>query len=116
MKDEKPRISDDEMYQLLRTEKLYEFNTRRSNGEKPNMEGLNFRGINLRGADINGLNFANCSFRLADLRGLNMTQCNLEGASIKGAHVSGVYFPEELSADEITMSFLYGTRMRYNKI
>ncbi|MDD3050722.1 MAG: pentapeptide repeat-containing protein [Candidatus Cloacimonetes bacterium] len=113
MIDEKPKITQDEMFQLLRQEKIYEFNTRRENGENPSMSGLNFRGINLRGANINGLDFSNSTLRLTDLRGNNMQNCNLEGASIKGAHISGVYFPQQLSAQEIMMSQQFGTRMRY---
>jgi uncharacterized protein YjbI with pentapeptide repeats len=51
--------------------------------------------------------------RLADLRGLNMSACCLEGASIHGAKISGVYFPPDLSPEEIRLSLEFGTRMRY---
>ncbi|NIV31835.1 MAG: hypothetical protein GWN58_20815, partial [Anaerolineae bacterium] len=51
-------------------------------------------------------------FRQADLRGLDLRQTRLEGASIHGAKVAGVYFPEDLSAEEIQLSLLQGTRMR----
>ena len=38
----------------------------------------------------------------------------MEGASLAHAKISGVYFPVELSADEILMSFNFGTRLRYH--
>jgi hypothetical protein len=37
----------------------------------------------------------------------------MEGASLHAAHVSGAYFPRELTAPEIEMSVKIGTRMRY---
>ncbi len=37
----------------------------------------------------------------------------MEGASIAHAQISGTYFPEALSADEILMSLNFGTRLRY---
>ena len=40
-------------------------------------------------------------------------KANLEGASINAAKISGAYFPPELSASEIELSLLHGTRMRY---
>ena len=38
-----------------------------------------------------------------------------EGASLLDAKVSGVYFPDELSPEEIRLSLDHGTRLRYNK-
>jgi hypothetical protein len=37
----------------------------------------------------------------------------LEGASINSAKISGTYFPPSLSAEEITLSLVHGTRLRY---
>lgn len=54
-----------------------------------------------------------CYFRQADLRGIDFRKANLEGASINAAKISGAYFPAELSASEIELSLLHGTRMRY---
>ena len=113
MKDEKPRISVNEMHGLLREGEIAEFNNRRARGENPDLSGADFRAIDLRGAKLEGLNLSNSYFRQADLRGLNLTACNLEGASMVNANVSGTYFPKELSAEEIELSLKTGTRMRY---
>ncbi|MFO7636044.1 MAG: GNAT family N-acetyltransferase [Clostridia bacterium] len=47
----------------------------------------------------------------AEIPGFSETR--LDGASINAAKVSGTLFPRELSAEEITLSLLHGTRMRY---
>ena len=62
---------------------------------------------------IDGLDFSHSYFRQADLRGVDLSQANLEGASIHSARIAGAYFPKEISADEILLSFMHGTRMRY---
>jgi hypothetical protein len=49
------------------------------------------------------------------LRGIDFSQTCLEGASINGARISGVYFPPELSPEEIVLSIEHGTRLRYKK-
>jgi len=114
MKNEKPVISQDNMYMLLRESKVKEFNDLRAGGQKCDLSGKDFRGLDLRGMDVAGIDFSNSYFRQTDLRGLNLTNCKLEGASIQGARISGVYFPNELSAVEIQLSSMHGTRMRYN--
>ena len=109
MKDEKPVISKDNMYMLLRESKIKEFNELRARGQNCDLSGKD-----LRGMDVAGVDFSNSYFKQTDLRGLNMTTCNLEGASIQVSRISGVYFPNELSVDEIQLSNMHGTRMRYN--
>ncbi len=103
------------MYQLLRDGNIKEFNAIKASGEKADLVGCDFRNVDLRGLDAQGLDFSDCYFRQADLRGVDFQQCRLEGASINAAKVSGAYFPAELSAEEITMSLVYGTRMRYGR-
>lgn len=111
----KPEIKQDPMYLLLRHGKIEEFNARRARGETVNLTSCDFRGLDLRGLDASGLDFTDSYFRQTDLRGVDFTQSKLEGASIYGAKISGSYFPRELSAEEITLSLLHGTRMRYAK-
>jgi hypothetical protein len=113
MSSNEPQVLDDEMYRLLREDKIEEFNARRSAGDVCRFRGLDFRGVILRGADVHGIDFTGCYFRQADLRGLDMSTCHLEGASLREAKISGAYFPKELGAEEIMMSLTYGTRMRY---
>ena len=113
MNNGRPKIKSDEMYQLLREQRIDEFNARRARGESCDLTEADFRGLDLRELHVEGLDFSNSSFRLADLRGLNLSSCRLEGASIKGAHISGAYFPKEICPDEILLSLMHGTCMRY---
>jgi len=113
MKDERPVISKENMYMLLRESKIKEFNDLRSRGQDCDLSGKDFRGLDLRGMDVEGIDFSNSYFRQTDLRGLNLSTCNLEGASIQGVRMSGTYFPKELSTQEIQLSSMHGTRMRY---
>lgn len=109
----KPEIKQDPMYLLLRHGKTEEFNTRRARGETVDLTSCDFRGLDLRGLDASGLDFTNSYFRQTDLRGIDFSSCKLEGASIYGAKISGAYFPRELSAAELTLSLMHGTRLRY---
>ncbi len=110
-----PEIKDDPMYQLLREEKIAEFNERRANGEACDLRHADLRGLDLRGLEAKSLNMIGCYFRQADLRGINFSSTNLEQASICGANISGAYFPHALTADEISLSQQHGTCMRYKK-
>jgi uncharacterized protein YjbI with pentapeptide repeats len=105
----------DPLYKLLREGRVKDFNERKKLGEKINLTHCDFRGLDLRGLDAKGLDLSGCYFRQADLRGVDFTEARLEGASLNGAKISGAYFPHELSADEITLSLLHGTRLRYGK-
>ncbi len=111
MKDETPRLSDEEMYQLLRDGKIDEFNAQKAEGKECDLRGVNLRGLDLRGMDVEGIDFSNCYFRGTDLRGLNMGTCRMEGSSIRNAKVSGTLFPKEFGPEEIKLSLDHGTRM-----
>lgn len=113
MESETPQIRSDEMYRLLREERIEEFNGRRAQGESCDLTGADLRGLDLRGLDTEGLALSNSYLRNTDLRGLNLKTCRLEGASILHANISGTYFPVELSSGEILLSHTQGTRMRY---
>lgn len=109
-----PTTSAHPLYLMLRSERIEDFNAyRAANDEKCDLSGSDFRGIDLRNAELNGIDLSNCWFRQTDLRGLDLRSCNLCGASIRAAKISGTYFPEELSSDEILLSLNHGTRMRY---
>ncbi len=107
------KISNHPMYRLLREGCIKEFNVKRAGGELVDLTGCDLRGLDLRGLEADGLDLSGCYFRQADLRGIDFRKAKLEGASINAAKVSGVYFPAELSASEIELSLLHGTRMRY---
>ncbi len=103
----------DPLYRLLREARVKDFNERRQHGDTPDLVDCDFRGLDLRGLLAEGIDFSGCYFRQTDLRGVDFSRARLEGASINGAKISGTLFPQELSAEEITLSLLHGTRMRY---
>ncbi|MDH5300521.1 MAG: pentapeptide repeat-containing protein [Gammaproteobacteria bacterium] len=108
-----PQIKKDPMYMLLREGKIQDFNKLRSMGKACDLTNCDFRGMDLQGMIATGLDFSGSYFRLADLRGIDFTKAIMEGCSVHEAKISGAYFPKELSSDEITMSLIRGTRMRY---
>ena len=110
----KLHISKDPMYVMLREGCIKEFNAKKASGDKCDLRGCDLRGLDLRGLDAEGLDFSDCYFRHSDLRGIDLSKTNMEGASINACKISGVLFPQELSASEIELSLLHGTRMRYN--
>ncbi len=111
----KPVITDDPMYQLLRTGKIDDFNRQRDSVCTDNLRACDYRGLDLRGLNAEGLDFSDAYFRNADLRGIDFRNTNLEGVSLGDARISGCYFPGILTAVEIKMSIELGTRIRYSK-
>jgi uncharacterized protein YjbI with pentapeptide repeats len=109
----RPTIKDDNLYDLLRRGEIAQFNQARREGAPCDLCGADLRGADLREIDPRGLDLSDAYLRQADLRGLDLRETRLEGASIYGAKISGAYFPAGLSADEITLSLLHGTRLRY---
>ena len=109
-----PTISDDPLYQLLRREKISEFNSKKNSLDSSKLTSGDYRGLDLRKMECEGLDFSDAYFRGADLRGVDFRNTNLEGASFCEAKISGCYFPKQLSAAEITMSVERGTRVRYS--
>ncbi len=108
-----PQIKDHELYRLLRSGKIDDFNQRKASGESCDLAGADFRSVDLTGLDADGLDLSNCYFRMSNLRGVDFSTARLQGASIHGAQISGTYFPLALCATEITLSLEHGTRMRY---
>lgn len=108
-----PEIKHDLMYTLLREGKIDEFNRRKAQNESFDLTECDLRGLDLRGLDTEGVDFSGCYFRQTDLRGINFTNSCMLGASINGSKISGCFFPPQLSAEEITLSLVHGTRMRY---
>ena len=109
------RISNDPMYKLLREGCIKEFNVKKAAGDNCDLKSCDLRGLDLRGLNAAGLDFSDCYFRQSDLRGIDFSESNLRGASINACKISGVLFPQELSASEIELSLLQGIRMRYAK-
>ena len=107
-----PESKPDPIYNLLANGYIEEFNRRRRAGESCDLRGADLRHADLRCLEAAGLDMRDCRLHQADLRGIDLRQTRLEGASIAGAKISGTYFPEELSAEEINLSLQHGTRFR----
>ena len=112
---EPPKIPDDPLYELLREGNVDIFNEEKRKRTVVDLSGCDFRGVDLQGLEADGIDFSDCYFRQADLRGVDLRKARLEGASLHGARIAGAWFPAELSADEIQLSVVRGTRMRYRR-
>ena len=110
---DKPEIKRDPLYQLLRQEDIKAFNEQRETLSTAELKNGDYRGRDLRNMNAAGLDFSNSYFRNADLSGIDFRTTNLQGASLLDAKLSGVYFPAELSPEEIRLSLDTGTRLRY---
>ena len=108
-----PKIKQDPTYQLLRERKVKEFNDLKSKGDQCDLTNCDFRGLNLRGLDADGLDFTGSYFKHSDLRGIDFSNARMDYCSIKEAKISGALFPIELTAEEINLSLIHGTIMRY---
>lgn len=73
------------------------------------------RSVDLRKVDLAKVILRGAYLKDADLRGQDLRQLDLEGCSLRNAKVGGVYFPENLSSNEILMSLQFGTRLRTSK-
>jgi len=111
----KPVIKQDTLYQLLRNEDIDAFNAQRDTLDTSELKSGDYRGRDLRKMNADGLDFSNAYFRNSDLSGIDFRNTNLEGASLLDSRLSGVYFPDELSPEEIRLSLDTGTRLRYRK-
>ncbi len=110
-----PHMSQDPLYLLLRDEKVGEFNKLKAQGKTCDFKDCDFRSLDLREMDVKDSDFSGAYFRGSDLRGIDFRSCQLNGASFAQAKVSGCFFPEGVSAQEIIMSLEHGTRIRQPK-
>lgn len=112
----KPVVHKNVPYELLRSERVAEFNQLKAGGgvKVDDLRAGDFRGLDLREMDASGLDLRDAYFRGADLRGIDFRKTQLEGASFCQAHISGCFFPKEITADEMRLSFDLGIRVRYH--
>jgi len=108
-----PKIKTEPLYRLLREGKVEVFNQEIAQGKHCDLTNCDFRGLDLREIAADGLDFSGSYFRQADLRGVDLSKAKLLGASIHSARIAGAYFPVEIPAEEIQLSLIHGTRMRY---
>ena len=107
-----PIVDDDPAYQLLRQERVDLFNEQKDTLDLGGLAAKDYRGIDLRNLNADGLDFSDSYFRNADLRGIDFRKAKLEGSSFADAKISGCYFDDGLSASEMAMSIVQGTRVR----
>lgn len=106
-------MADTQALTLLQEERYSDFNRYVDNANGVvDLSGAHLKGYDLRRCRIERANLSGAYMRSADLRGLDLSQATFDGASIKEARISGVLFPRDLSANEIRLSILYGTRLR----
>ena len=110
MAPDQPLQSD--LTSLLAQGKILEFNELRADLHSVSLRDLDLCGMDLRNLDVRHLDLLDCHLRHADLRGLDFSNSRLDGTSISGAKISGTLFPSNLSAEEILLSLVHGTRMR----
>jgi len=106
------RFPEDWLYQLLRDEKIEDFNLQKQSVAHIDFHDCDFRGLDLRGLDAAHINFRGSYFRAADLRGIDFSQCDMDIVSLASAQISGCLFPQNIDATEIGMSVEKGMRMR----
>ncbi len=107
-----PRIVDDPAYRDLRLDDLEHFEQHTAGRKQVDLSSADLRGVDLRNVDVSKLILRDAYLRDADLRGLDLRNVDMEGCSIHGAQIGGVYFPLNLSPQEIANSVQYGTRLR----
>ena len=96
---------------LLREDQVIQFN-RIARSEDPDLADANLRGCDLREANLRRADLRGAYLRSADLRGVDLSEALLDGASIHQARIGGTLFPDNISAEELRLSFELGTRLR----
>lgn len=109
------RSDSNHLGQLLLKGDVAAFNQQRAGTAEYSVSGLDLSGLDLRNINASGLDMRDCRMKHTDLRGVDFSETNLAGASISCAKISGTLFPHNLSAEEITLSLVHGTRMRAGK-
>ena len=107
--------NDKQLGQLLLDGEIGAFNQTREKTGAYSLAGLDLSGVDLRNINARGLDMRDCHLGHADLRGIDFSETDLGGASISCAKIAGTLFPQNLSAEEITLSLVHGTRMRAGK-
>jgi len=108
-------LKKNKFHAYIRNEEHEKFNAELSALSEPvDLENCDLSNLDLRGFNLKHANLKNSYLKMADLRGVDLSDAHMEGASINRAHVSGAYFPKNISAAEIMLSVEKGTRMRCN--
>jgi uncharacterized protein YjbI with pentapeptide repeats len=108
----RPRIIDDPAYHCLREDDPDGFKKHIEGRKEVDFSDTDLRGIDLHSVDLSKVKLRGAYLRDADLRGQDLRHMDLEGCSLLGARIGGVYFPKNVSAQEIANSVQLGTRIR----
>lgn len=103
-----------EIYQAIVNEDVDTFNKICLTHDHFDLSSHSFLSVDFRKFDLSKalFNFDNCYFKSSDLRGQTLSHSSFSGASMHLARVSGVLFPDNVSAQEIELSINKGTRIR----
>ncbi len=106
-------MADSKALNLIQEEKYLEFNNLvESQSGEVDLTGAHLRAYDLRKCKLAKADLTGAYLRSSDLRSVDLSGAKMEGASLKDAKVSGTLFPRDLRPDELTMSLMYGTRLR----
>jgi uncharacterized protein YjbI with pentapeptide repeats len=108
----KPKYLEHPGYRCLRVDDVDGYNMAIINHTTVDFSDADLRGIDFRDVDLEKVVLRGAYLRDADLRGCDLRKMDLEGASLHGAKIAGVFFPDNVSAAEIEMSVVHGTRIR----
>jgi uncharacterized protein YjbI with pentapeptide repeats len=108
----RPRFLTDEAFRQVRSGDVDGYHRSIATRTEVDFSYSDLRGTDLRNADLTKVKLTGAYLRDTDLRGQDLRQHNLEGCSLYHARISGVWFPADLSADEIRLSLEQGTRLR----
>ena len=111
----RPQHIEDPAYHCLREDTPKGFHELISARPQVDFSHTDLRGVDLRTADLSKVILKGAYLRDADLRGQDLRHMDLEGCSLKHANIGGMYFPANISPQEIANSVQYGTRIRTSR-
>lgn len=103
---------DNDAFRALRLGNIEAFQRHILQVDEFDLSDANLKGVDLREIDVSRLKLRGAYLREADIRGQDLRGIDLDGCSLRNAKISGVWFDERYSAEEIRMSIQYGTRLR----
>jgi uncharacterized protein YjbI with pentapeptide repeats len=108
----RPKIIDDPAYHCLREDDAAGFQKHSESRKAVDFSNSDLRGIDLHTVDLSKVILRGAYLRDADLRGQDLRHMDLEGCSMLSARIGGTYFPANVSAQEVSNSVQFGTRIR----
>lgn len=107
-----PKFLNHPAYRCLRVGDVAGFHRYGNEEETVDLAGADLRGVDLRKADLRKVILRGAYLKDADLRGQDLREHDLDGCSLRNAKIGGVFFPDNIRAEEIIMSVQHGTRIR----